>query len=61
VSDDSPRLEGPLPKAALDDPHLQPYAKRPEAAQTVAAVAMLIGFLGFVGFGAAYWVAANTQ
>jgi len=61
VSDDSPRLEGPLPKAALDDPHLQPYSKRPEAAQTVAAVAMLIGFLGFVGFGAAYWVAANTQ
>ena len=61
MSDESPRLEGPLPPAALDDPHLQPYAKRPEAAQAVAAVALVIGFLGFIGFGVAYWVAANTQ
>jgi len=61
VSDDSPRLEGPLPPAALDDPHLQPYARRPEAAQAVAAVALVIGFLGFIGFGVAYWVAASTQ
>jgi len=61
VSDESPRLEGPLPPAALDDPHLQPYAKRPEAAQAVAAVALVVGFLGFIGFGVAYWVAASTQ
>jgi ubiquinol-cytochrome c reductase iron-sulfur subunit len=61
VSDESPRLEGPLPPAALDDPHLLPYAKRPEAAQAVAAVALVVGFLGFIGFGVAYWVAANTQ
>jgi ubiquinol-cytochrome c reductase iron-sulfur subunit len=61
VSDESPRLEGPLPPAALDDPHLQPYAKHPDAAQMVAAVAMVVGFLGFIGFGVAYWVAANTQ
>jgi ubiquinol-cytochrome c reductase iron-sulfur subunit len=61
VSDDSPNLEGPLPPAALDDPHLQPYAKHPEAAQMVAAVCMLVGFAGFIGFGVAYWVAANTQ
>ncbi len=61
MSDESPRLEGPLPPAALDDPHLQPYAKRPEAAQAVAAVALIVGFLGFIGFGVAYWVAANTQ
>ena len=61
MSDDSPRLEGPLPPAALDDPHLQPYAKRPEAAQAVAALAMLIGFLAFIGFGVAYWVDASTQ
>ncbi|MHB1518324.1 MAG: Rieske 2Fe-2S domain-containing protein [Acidimicrobiales bacterium] len=51
----------PLPPAALDDPHLQPYARRPEAAQTVAAVAMVIGFLGFIGFGVSYWVVASTQ
>jgi ubiquinol-cytochrome c reductase iron-sulfur subunit len=61
VSDDSLRLEGPLPPAALDDPHLQPYAKRPGGAQAVAALAMFLGFLGFIGFGWAYWVNANTQ
>jgi ubiquinol-cytochrome c reductase iron-sulfur subunit len=61
VSDESPSLEGPLPPAALDDPHLQPYAKHPQSAQTVAAVAMVVGFLGFIGFGIAYWVVANTQ
>ena len=27
----------------------------------VAAIAMLVGFAGFIGFGVAYWVAANTQ
>ena len=58
---DEPSLEGPLPPAALDDPHLQPYAKHPEAAQLVAAIAMLVGFAGFIGFGVAYWVGANTQ
>ena len=61
MSDETPRLEGPLPPAALDDPHLQPYAKHPEGAQAVAAVAMVVGFLGFIGFGVAYWVAASTQ
>jgi ubiquinol-cytochrome c reductase iron-sulfur subunit len=61
VSDESHRLEGPLPPAALDDPHLQPYAKHPERAQAVAAVAMVIGFLGFIGFGFAYWVTSNSQ
>lgn len=61
MSDDSPRLEGPLPPAALDDAHLQPYAKHPEAAQAVAGVAMLVGFLGFIGFGVAYWEDASTQ
>ena len=58
---DEPNLEGPLPPAALDDAHLQPYAKHPEAAQMVAAIAMFVGFAGFIGFGVAYWVAASTQ
>ena len=61
MSDEPPRLGGPLPPAALDDPHLQPYAKHPARAQAVAAIAMVIGFLGFIGFGVAYWVAASTQ
>jgi ubiquinol-cytochrome c reductase iron-sulfur subunit len=61
MSDESPRLDGPLPPAALDDPHLQPYASHPERAQAVAAVAMTVGFIGCIGFGVAYWVAASTQ
>ncbi len=51
----------PLPPAALDDPHLQPYAKYPERAQAVAAGAMAVGILGLAGFGVAYWVGNNTQ
>jgi ubiquinol-cytochrome c reductase iron-sulfur subunit len=61
VSDESHHLEGPLPPAALDDPHLQPYASHPERAQAVAAAALIIGFLGFIGFGVAYWVTSNSQ
>jgi ubiquinol-cytochrome c reductase iron-sulfur subunit len=61
VSDESARLEGPLPPAALDDPHLQPLAKHPERAQAIAALAMVVGFLGFIGFGIAYWVTSNSQ
>ena len=61
MSDESPRLEGPLPPAALDDPHLQPFATHPDRAQMVAAAAMAVGFLGFIGFGVAYWEAASTQ
>lgn len=55
------RPTGPLPPAALDDPHLQPYAKHPQWAQMVAGIAMVVGFAGFIGFGVAYWVAASTQ
>jgi len=52
---------GPLPVAALDDPHLQPYAKHPERAQTVIAISMILGFLGFIGFGITYWISDQTQ
>ncbi len=52
---------GPLPVAALDDPHMQPYAKHPDRAQAVAALAMFIGILGFIGFGITYWVSDQTQ
>ncbi len=61
MSDESAHLDGALPPAALDDPHLEPYAKHPEGAQTVAAVAMVIGFIAFVAFGIVYWIGANTQ
>ncbi|MGA8371566.1 MAG: Rieske 2Fe-2S domain-containing protein [Acidimicrobiales bacterium] len=52
---------GPLPVAALDDPHLQPYARHPGRAQAVAAVSLVIGILGCIGFGIAYWVSDQTQ
>jgi len=61
MSGNGSRLDGPLPPAALDDAHLQPYAKHPDRAELVAAVAMAVGFAGFIGFGVAYWVDANTQ
>lgn len=61
MNDESGDLTGPLPVAALDDPHLQPFAKHPERAQAVAAVAMVIGFLCFIGFGIVYWVSDQTQ
>jgi ubiquinol-cytochrome c reductase iron-sulfur subunit len=61
MSDESKYPEGALPPAALDDPHLQPYATHPGRAQAVAAIAMVIGFLGFIAFGIVYWIAASTQ
>ena len=58
---DAPNRSGPLPPAALDDPHLQPYAKHPERAQGVIVAAMLVGILGAVAFGITFWVSNNTQ
>ncbi|HEX4244861.1 MAG TPA: hypothetical protein VHY77_04780, partial [Acidimicrobiales bacterium] len=52
---------GALPVAALDDPHQLPYARHPGRAQAVAAVSMVIGILGCIGFGIAYWVGDQTQ
>ena len=51
----------PVTRAAPDDPRLQPYAKHPDAVQLVAAILIFVGFLGFVGFGIAYWVADSPQ
>jgi len=63
VSDGSAPRDGhgALPPAALDDPRLQPYARHPERAQLVSGLAMFIGFLGFLGFGIAFWVADSPQ
>jgi ubiquinol-cytochrome c reductase iron-sulfur subunit len=61
VSDNKPNLEGPLPPAALDDPHLQPSTKHPERVQNLAAAAIVIGMLGFIGFIWVYWINASTQ
>jgi len=61
VSDKSPRLEGPLPPAALDDPHLQPATKNPKRMEAVAALSMFVGILAFCAFIVVYWVNASTQ
>ncbi len=61
MSDNNPRLEGPLPPAALDDPHLQPATKNPDRMQALAALAIVIGMAGFIGFIWVYWINASTQ
>ena len=61
MSDDGSSTTGPLPVAALDDPHLAPYAKRPQAVAAAAAVSMVIGIIGIIGFGVAFWAGNQTQ
>jgi ubiquinol-cytochrome c reductase iron-sulfur subunit len=61
VSEDGGTSQEPLPPAALDDPHLQPFARHPERAQAAAAVAMVVGILGALAFGIAFWVTSSTQ
>ena len=61
MSDNSPRLEGPLPTAAIDDPHLLPSTRNPKRMEALAALAMFVGILGFCAFIVAYWVNASTQ
>ena len=61
MSDESPQPTGALPVAALDDPHLQPYAAHPERVNAVAVLSMIVGFLGFIGFGITYWISDQVQ
>ncbi len=60
MSDESPKAPSLAP-VSLEDPHLQPYAKHPGRAEALAAAAMVIGFLGFIGFGITYWISDQTQ
>ncbi len=50
-----------VPVAAFDDAHLQPYAKHPRRAEIVVGACLFVGFLGFVAYGATYWVGGQTQ
>jgi ubiquinol-cytochrome c reductase iron-sulfur subunit len=52
---------GHSPVAAFDDPHLRPYAKNPRRAELVIGACLFVGFLGFVAYGATYWVGGQTQ
>ena len=49
------------PVAAFDDPHLRPYAKNPRRAELVVGACLLVGLLGFVAYGATFWVGGQTQ
>jgi ubiquinol-cytochrome c reductase iron-sulfur subunit len=61
VSDHTPRLEGALPPATLDDPHLLPSTRNPKRMEALAALAMVVGIVGFCAFIVAYWVDANNK
>ncbi len=60
MSDESPKAPSVTP-VKLSEPHLQPMAKHPERVQLLAALSMVVGFVGFIGFGIAYWVGNNSQ
>jgi ubiquinol-cytochrome c reductase iron-sulfur subunit len=60
VSDETPKPPSLTP-VSLDDPHLQPYARHPERVQVLAALSMVLGFLGFIGFAVTYWISDQTQ
>jgi ubiquinol-cytochrome c reductase iron-sulfur subunit len=60
VSDETPQAPS-ITKVAISDPHLQPYAKHPARVQLLAGLSMVVGFLGFIGFGIAYWISDQTQ
>ena len=61
MSDDTSRPDGAQPPATLDDPHLQPATRHPARMEILAAIAIVIGMLGFVAFMWAYWVNASNQ
>jgi ubiquinol-cytochrome c reductase iron-sulfur subunit len=61
VSDHTPGHNGTLPPAAIDDPHLLPSSKNPKRMEALAALAMLVGTVGFAAFIIVYWINASTQ
>jgi ubiquinol-cytochrome c reductase iron-sulfur subunit len=54
--DAPPRIEA----VSIDAPQFQVAASHPRRMERSVAAAFLIGLLGFAGFGAAYWQAANN-
>jgi ubiquinol-cytochrome c reductase iron-sulfur subunit len=49
----------PLPLVRADDPHLQPAARHPRRVENIITIAFLLGIVGVIGFGVAYWVNAK--
>ena len=57
MSDD--RTPVSITTATADDPHMQPLARNPERMERVIALAMIVGLIGIIGFGVAYWFNAD--
>ncbi|MCX6507713.1 MAG: Rieske 2Fe-2S domain-containing protein [Actinobacteria bacterium] len=47
-----------LSSVSENDPRMQPAAKNPDRVERWIAVLFVLGFVGFIGFGWAYWVDA---
>ncbi|MDE3064741.1 MAG: Rieske 2Fe-2S domain-containing protein [Acidobacteriota bacterium] len=58
MSVDEQRTPVQLSGLPADDPHLQPASRRPQRAEAVIAVTLLLGLVAMAGFGACYWVNA---
>lgn len=59
MTDHEDRAPVSLRGLPADDPHLQPLAQNPGYVEKWIVVLFILGFAGFVGFGWAYWVAAQ--
>ena len=44
---------------SFDDPHMQPLARNVKRAESIVGLLLLLGFAGFVAYGALYWVGGN--
>lgn len=51
----------PLPVAAFNDPHLAPAAKNVRHTERWIAFFIILGALGFAGYGAIYWQGGQPQ
>ena len=47
-----------LSSVSENDPRMQPAAKNPDRVERWIAILFVLGFMGFIGFGWAYWVDA---
>lgn len=61
ASDGADKSSPVFPVASFEDPHLEPYARNPRRAETVIGIFLILGVIGFAGYGAVYYVGGQTQ